>query len=150
MWRVARKKNSEKTPQSCRGWPGKHFVQAPVQRERITSADVEAFGSTAGCPGCNGIRSGKRAQAHPDPCRVRFEECLKTTSEGAECPDQRSRVLNEALAKEVERNVRRREEIGSAAGELACTTGVERYANHTRLRSEKETCNESSDSSCDQ
>ena len=33
--------------------------------------------------------------------------------------DRRSEVLNEALAKEVERNVRRREDIGSTAGELA-------------------------------
>ena len=30
-------------------------------------------------PGCNATRSGKRAQAHSDFCRVRVEECLKTT-----------------------------------------------------------------------
>ena len=41
------------------------------------------------------------------------------TPEGAERHDRGSEVLNEALAKEVERNVRRREEIGSAAGESA-------------------------------
>ena len=41
------------------------------------------------------------------------------TPEGAERLDRRSEVLNEALAKEVERNVRRREEAGSAVGELA-------------------------------
>ena len=70
-------------------------------------------------PGCNAIRSGKRAQAHSDPCRVRIEECLKTTPETAERLDRRSEVLNEALAQEVERNVRRREEVGNTAGELA-------------------------------
>ena len=85
----------------------------------MARTDIEAFGTTAGCQGCNAIRSGKRAQAHTDPCRARIEECLKTTSESAERPDRRSEVLNEALAKEVERNVRRREEIGSTAGELA-------------------------------
>ena len=53
------------------------------------------------------------------PCRARIEECLKTTPEGAERQDRRSEVLNEALAKEVERDVRRREDIGSTAGELA-------------------------------
>ena len=37
-----------------------------MQRVRITRADIEAFGTTAGCPGCNVIRSGKRAQAHSD------------------------------------------------------------------------------------
>ena len=41
------------------------------------------------------------------------------TPEGAERLDRRSEVLNDALAKEVERNVRRREGAGSAAGELA-------------------------------
>ena len=71
-------------------------------------------------------RSGKRAQAHLGPCRARIVECLKTTPEGAERVDRRSEVLNEALAKEVEtkeveRNVRRRAEIGSATGvETTC------------------------------
>ena len=41
------------------------------------------------------------------------------TPEGAERLDRRREALNEALAKEVVRNVRRREEIGCAAGELA-------------------------------
>ena len=49
----------------------------------------------------------------------RIEECLKTTPEGAVCLDRRSELLNEALAKEAERNVRRREEVGNTAGELA-------------------------------
>ena len=75
------------------------------RRERITRTDIEGFGTTAGCPGCNAIKSGQQAQAHSDLCRARIEECLKTTPEGAECPDRRSEVLNEALAKEVERNV---------------------------------------------
>ena len=90
-----------------------------MQRERITRTDIKAFGTTARCLGRNAIRSGKRAQAHSDPCRTTIEECLKTTPEGSERLDRRSEVLNEALAKEVERNVRRREEIGSTAGELA-------------------------------
>ena len=75
------------------------FQKAQMPRERITRADIEAFGTTAGCPGCNAIRSGKRAQAHADPCRVRIEERLKMTPEGAERPDRRSEVLNEAPAK---------------------------------------------------
>ena len=95
------------------------FEGARVQRERITRTDIEAFGTTAGRPVCNAIRSGKRAQAHSDLCRVRIEECLNTTPEGAERLDRRSEVLNEALAKEVERNVRSREEVGNTAGALA-------------------------------
>ena len=44
---------------------------------------------------------------------------ISNNSEGAERLDRRSEVLNEAPAKEVERNVRRREESESTAGELA-------------------------------
>ena len=68
------------------------FEGARLQRERITRADIEAFGTNAGCPGCNVIRSGKRAQAHSDPCRVRIEERLKMTPEGAERLERRSEV----------------------------------------------------------
>ena len=82
------------------------FEGARVQRERITGTDIEAFGTTAGRPGCNQFRAGKRPQTHSDPSRVRMEECLKTTPEGSERPNRRSEALNEALAKEVERNVK--------------------------------------------
>ena len=86
--------------------PQVSFEGARVHRERITRTDVEIFGATAGCPGCNAIRFGERAQAHSDPgCSDRL--------------NRRCEVLNEALAKEVGRNVRRRKEIESTAGELA-------------------------------
>ena len=106
-----------------------------MQRERITrtdiETDIEAFQTTAGCPGCNTIRSGKRAQAHSDLCRVWIEECLKTTPDGSERLDRRSEVLNEALTKEVEGNVRRREEIGKHSRRVGSTRGFERHADAT-------------------
>ena len=58
-------------------------------------------GTTAGCLGCNAVWTVSSSPFRPLPL------------------DRRSEVLNEALAKEVERNVRRRDETGSAAGELA-------------------------------
>ena len=84
------------------------FEGVRVQRERITRTDIEAFGTAAGCPACNAIRSGKRAQVHSDPCRARIKERLKMTPEGAERLDRRSEVLSEAIEKEVETHVRRR------------------------------------------
>ena len=49
----------------------------------------------------------------------------KTTPEGAaERLDRRSEVLNEALAKETERNVRRRKEVGTTARELAAPRAI--------------------------
>ena len=44
------------------------FEGARVQRERITKQDVEKFGATVGCQGCNAITNNKRAQAHSDLC----------------------------------------------------------------------------------
>ena len=72
------------------------FAGARVQRERITRTVIEAFRTTAGCPGCNAIRCANRSQADSDPCRARIEECPKTTPEGAERLDRGSEVLNEA------------------------------------------------------
>ena len=69
-----------------------------MQRQRITRADIEAFETTAGCLGCKAIRSGKRAQAHSGPCRVKIEERLKTTPEGEERSDRRSEVLKRGLS----------------------------------------------------
>ena len=123
--------------------------RARVQRERITRTDIEAFGTTAGCSGCHAIESGQRAQARSDLCRVRIEECLKTTPEDSERLDRRSEVLNEALAKEDDRNVR---SVGNRmySRRSGSTTGVERNADATWLRPDKETCLEGSDSNCEQ
>ena len=46
------------------------FEGARVQRERITKQDINEFGATIGCPGCNAIRDNKRAQAHSDRFRM--------------------------------------------------------------------------------
>ena len=59
------------------------FEGARIQRERITKQDIDEFGATIGCPGCNAIKDNKRAQAHSDRCRKRIEECLRNTPHGA-------------------------------------------------------------------
>ena len=103
------------------------FEGARVQRERITKQDIDEFGATIGCPGCNAIKDNKRAQAHSDRCRKRIEECLRNTPHGAERLDRREEVINEALAEEVRRGEQRKKrsdgttaavpETGSAAPE---------------------------------
>ena len=55
------------------------FEGALVQRKRIAKQDINEFGATIGCPGCNAIKDNKRAQAHSDRCRMRIEERLRTT-----------------------------------------------------------------------
>ena len=73
------------------------------------------------------LDDNKRAQAHSDRCRMRIEECTRTTSHGAERLDRRNEVINEALAEEVRRGEQRKKrsdrttvavpETGSAAPE---------------------------------
>ena len=77
------------------------FEGVRVQMERISKQDINEFGATIGCPGCNAIRDNKRAQAQSDRCRMRIEERLRTTPEGAERLDRRDEVINEALTEEV-------------------------------------------------
>ena len=50
------------------------FEGVRVQRERTTKQNINEFGATIGCPGCNAIRDNKRTQAHSDRCRMRIEE----------------------------------------------------------------------------
>ena len=58
--------------------------------------------------------------------------------------------MNEALAKEVGRNVRRREDIGSTAGELAEPQELKDTPIQPEPDPRKRTCHEGSDSSCEQ
>ena len=81
------------------------FEGARIQRERI---DIDEFGATIGCQGCNAIKNNKRAQAHSDRCRMRIEACLRVTPHGAERLERRNEVINEALAEEVQRGEQRK------------------------------------------
>ena len=94
------------------------FEGARVQRERITKQDINEFGATIGCPGCNAIRDNKRAQAHSYRCRMRIEERLRTTPHGAERLDRRNEVINGALAEEVRREEQKRRRSDRSAAEV--------------------------------
>ena len=83
------------------------FEGARLQGDRIAKQDIVELVATVGCPGCNAIKDNKRAQAHPDRCRVRIEEGLRITHQGTERLDQRSEVISEALAEEIHREVSR-------------------------------------------
>ena len=96
-------------------------VQRERERERITKQDIDEFGATIRCPGCNAIRDNKRRQAHSDLCRRRIEESLRKTPHGAERLNRREEVINEALAEEVRRGEQRKKEadrVATAASEV--------------------------------
>ena len=108
--------------------PASAIEGARIQRERITKQDSDEFGATVRCPGCN-----KRTQAHSDRCRVRIEECLRRTPQGAERLDRRREVNNEALAEEIQRGEQRKESRirGTPAPKLASSTRHEMRENPT-------------------
>ena len=65
-----------------------------------------------------------------DRCRVRIEECLRSTPQGAERLDRRSEVISEALAEEIQGGEQRRERSGrvtttAPAPNLAASTSHE-------------------------
>ena len=97
------------------------FEGARIQRERITKKDIDGFGATIGCQGCNAIKDNKRAQAHSDRCRMRNEECLRNTPLGAERFDRRNAIINEASADEVRRGEQRKNRSDRTA--VAAPTG---------------------------
>ena len=90
------------------------------------------------------LESEHKLTLTPAPSGLR--NVSKTSPEGAERQDPRSEVLNEALAKEVERNVRRRMEVGSAAGELA----VPQELKDIPITPDSDPRKESNDSNCEQ
>ena len=91
------------------------FDGARVPRERITKQDIDEFGATIGCPGCNSIKGNKRRQGHSERCRRRIEESLRKTPHGAERLERREEVINEALAEEVRRRELRKKETDRVA-----------------------------------
>ena len=54
-------------------FPPLPFEGARIQRDRITKQDIENFGATFGCQGCDAIKDNEGAQAHSDRCRERIE-----------------------------------------------------------------------------
>ena len=60
------------------------FRERRILSERITKQDIDEFGATVGCAGCNAIKDDKWAQALSDSCRVGIEKCLRITPHGAE------------------------------------------------------------------
>ena len=64
------------------------------------------------------IRDNRRAQARSDRCRMRIDERLRTTPQGAERLDRRDEVINEALAEEVRREEQKRRSSDRTAAEV--------------------------------
>ena len=54
----------------------------------------------------------QRAQAHSDRCRIRIEECLRLTPQGADKMGPRSEVIHEALAEDYREASRGRMQTG--------------------------------------
>ena len=55
--KVEHKRNSEKSRQSCRGWWNtRGAITICRSTNGITKQDIDEFGATEGCPGCNAIK----------------------------------------------------------------------------------------------
>ena len=106
---------------------GRLEPQSRSQRERITMQDIDEFGATVDCPGCNAIKDCEPAQANSDRCRVRIEECLRITPQGAERLDRKSEVVHEALTEDLQRGYQRKERdsrVTTAASASSSAAGI--------------------------
>ena len=73
-----------------------------VQRESIAKQDVGAHGATPECSGCNAIKDEKRPHTPSERCRNRIDAKRKVTPQGTDRVESPT-VINEALAKELQR-----------------------------------------------
>ena len=91
------------------------FGGARVQRERITKQDIEKFGATVGCQGCNAIKDKKGTGTFRSLQRAN-RKMPRITPQGAERLDLGNEVINEALAEEVRRADQRKRRADDSAG----------------------------------
>ena len=82
-------------------------VPAPVARRMyISKKDIERFGRTPGCKGCESLALGKTLQSHTTACRERIEAQLRQTEDGQRRLERATIRINEAVAREGERIMR--------------------------------------------
>ena len=121
-WRIAHGKwTVDRQATQIDPWPPPPvpFEGSPAQRERITRTDIEVFGTTAGC------RTAMRSDLESEheltrtPAVSGLRSVSKQLQKVQSVLDRRSEVLNEALAKEVLRSVKRTEKRRCTAWELA-------------------------------
>ena len=86
---------------SIPAFPGKELKDA--KRVYILREDLEKFGYSVGCPGCNAAREGRKAVGHFPECRKRIEEEMAKTDEGQKRLKAVVEKKADAGAKELER-----------------------------------------------
>ena len=80
--------------------------QAPEELTRriyIKKTDVETYGKTPGCPGCESMGRGGKAKNHTETCRNRLEEEMKKTEQGQERIKEAEKRMDESLARRLEK-----------------------------------------------
>jgi len=77
---------------------------ALAKRYYITRSDLQQYGYTAGCPACEGLRTGTRGtKPHTEECRTRIQGVVSSDPMRKERFKAAEQRINEALSKEVER-----------------------------------------------
>ena len=97
-------------------WTDQKFEWTPFQSIRCRLREHESRGKESPSKtlmsseqrlDAQAAMQSKTTEAQSDRCRMRIEECLRTTPHGAERLDRRNEVINEALAEEVRRGEQR-------------------------------------------
>ena len=92
-------------PEENEGIPEAPPIPEPLTRRMpITHKEIEKYGYTEGCPGCDAKRRGEIARrGHSEKCRKRIEEKMKEDEEGRKKIDKSDERIAHKIAKDIEK-----------------------------------------------
>ena len=86
-------------------------MEPAVRRRAITGAEIEKYGPTRGCPGCNAkVRGESSRRGHNEECRVRIEKLMREDADDRRKLEATDRRITEHIARKIEKEERKRKE----------------------------------------
>jgi hypothetical protein len=82
-------------------------IEIKTRRLYIKKADIDKFGFSNGCPGCNAIRRHRAPVNHSEACRERIETMLNQNPDGADRIAKRKQAIDTAVAEAGEMHMER-------------------------------------------
>ena len=81
----------------------------------IRQSNLEKYGHTKDCRGCETLIRGGARQPHNEQCRGRFRELLKDDEKVVRTAEKRTEYENKLIAKQMEKRLKKEEKEGQAA-----------------------------------
>ena len=111
-----------------------------VRRTPITQKEIDKYGMTPGCEGCEAKSRGEvTRRGHSERCRNRIEEAMKNDDSDKKKLDKAAERMTHKIAKDIENKDRKRKvDTGVGGTDGATDTGVERISDTGAQGSQEE------------